>query len=254
MAKRRPEGGGRTGPVRIVTVTDRQVRCVPCVQRSQPHRGTRRAIRRTGVALAILGSLVTGCAEEPTFQGTALDPPRKTLDFTLRDQFGQRIHLADLRGRVVVLTFLYTSCPDLCPLLTAKLRTSVESLADLAPRVAFLAVTVDPERDTMERVRAYSAQHGMLHRWHFLIGRSEDLRPIWEYYWVGKVWKTEKGDVMHQAPVHLIDGEGQVRVVYGSTFRPADLAHDIRALGIRQSSDFGELSRAVVGRRSTGVP
>jgi protein SCO1/2 len=185
---------------------------------------------RYAVALSLLGGLLFGCSREPSFRGTVLDPPRESRDFSLKDQFGKRVRLSDFRGRVVALTFLYTSCPGLCPLLAGKLRTTLESLGDLAPAVAIVVVTVDPERDTVERVYAYSQQQQMLDRWHFLIGEAEALRPIWKYYWVGRVWKDENGEVIHQAPVHLIDPEGKIRVAYGSTVEPADLAHDIRTL------------------------
>ncbi len=192
--------------------------------------GTRMTILRFGVALGLLSAFLSGCTQEPTFRGNALDPPRAVRDFTLTDQFGMRVRPSDFQGQVVVLTFLYTSCPDLCPLVTRKLRKAIEFLDDLAPEVAILAVTVDPEGDTPERVHTYSQQHGMLDRWHFLTGEANQLQPIWEYYWVGKVWKDENGDVMHQAPVHLINRQGMIRVVHGSTFRPADLAHDITIL------------------------
>ncbi len=200
------------------------------------------------IILIVLGGLLIACSREPAFRGTALDPPRKTLDFALRDQFGKQVRLSDLRGRVVVLTFLYTSCPDVCPLVTAKLRTVAELLASQASGVVFLAVTVDPERDTVERLYTYSQQQGMLDRWRFLRGDVQELQPVWDYYWVGNVRKERVGQaadapqqagaapppaphtVQHTAPVHLIDQQGQVRVAYGSTLRPAELAHDIEIL------------------------
>lgn len=185
---------------------------------------------RSMMVLAVSGGLLVGCGQEPTFQGTALDPPRAAYDFTLKDPFGKRVRLAEFKGRVVVLTFLYTSCPDLCPLVTEKLRKTIEALGEQASDVAVLAVTVDPERDTAERVQAFSQQHGMVDRWQFLIGDAKALQPIWEYYWVGKVWSDTKGNVMHQSPVHLIDRQGKIRVVHGSSFEPAMLAHDIRML------------------------
>lgn len=185
---------------------------------------------RSAVTLALLTSLLIGCTQEPTFRGTVLDPPRAARDFTLTDQFGKHVRPSDFRGRVVVLTFLYTSCPDVCPIIADKLRKTVEPLGDPMPDVAVLVVTVDPERDTTDRVYAYSQQHKMLDRWHFLIGEARELRPIWEYYWVGQVRKVEEGEVIHSSPVHLADRHGKIRVVFGSRFEPSDLAHDIRAL------------------------
>lgn len=188
------------------------------------------SVLRLSVTLAFLGSLLIGCAQDPTFRGTALDPPRAARDFTLTDQFGKPVRSSDFRGRVVVLTFLYTSCPDVCPIIADKLRKTVESLGDPMPDVAVFVVTVDPERDTTDRAYAYSKQHKMLDRWHFLVGEASELRPIWEYYWVGQVRKDEKGEVMHRSPVHLADRHGKIRVVFGSQFEPSDLAHDIRVL------------------------
>jgi protein SCO1 len=187
-------------------------------------------VYQCGVALIVTGSILLGCSQEPTFRGAALDPPRVVRDFTLPDQFGKQVRSSDFRGRVVVLTFLYTSCPDFCPVIAGKLRETTTSLGDLMPQVAIVVVTVDPERDTTDRVYAYSQEHKMLDRWHFLIGDAQDLQPIWEYYWVGRVWKNENGDVMHQSPVHLVDRLGKIRVVHGSSFKPSDLAHDIKTL------------------------
>lgn len=186
--------------------------------------------------LAIPGA---GCSREPTFQGTALEPPRATLDFSLTDQFGHLVRLSDLRGRVVVLTFLYTSCTDTCELVTRKLQAVTEQLADRTRDPAILAVTVDPARDTAARRTAYSHKWGMLDRWRFLAGSERELRPVWRYYWVGDVKReppkhharsASDYEVLHASPVHLIDRRGRVRVAYSSEFPPGVLAHDIRAL------------------------
>lgn len=166
----------------------------------------------------------------PSFRLTPLDPPRESFDFTLHDQFGKRVSLRDFRDKVIVLTFLYSYCPDICPLITQKLHETRRLLGSNAARAVFLAVTVDPERDTVKRLYGYSGQFDMLDKWHFLTGSEEELKPLWDYYWVGKVWKDEKGNVMHQAPIHIIDPKGKIRVVSGQTFRPAELAHDLEVL------------------------
>jgi len=181
------------------------------------------------VAVALV-ALIFYRPSHPAFRLTPLDPPREGFNFTLRDQFGKKVSLADFHGKVVVLTFLYTYCPDICPLITEQLHETRRLLGSNAARAVFLAVTVDPERDTVKRLYDYSRQFDMLDKWHFLTGSESELKPIWDYYWVGKVWKDEKGNVMHQAPVHLIDPQGKIRVVSGQTFRPAELAHDIEVL------------------------
>ncbi|MEX0804472.1 MAG: cytochrome c oxidase assembly protein [Candidatus Binatia bacterium] len=148
----------------------------------------------------------------------------------MTDQFGKRVSLTDFRGKVVALTFLYTYCPDVCPLVAQKIKETRRLLGNNASRVVFLVVTVDPERDSVARLYEYSNKFDMLENWHFATGSQEELRPIWDYYWVGKVWKSEDGEVAHQAPVHLVDPRGKIRVVTGATFKPADLAHDIELL------------------------
>lgn len=182
------------------------------------------------VAVILLSVLFLARPSAPRFRLTQLDPPRDSVDFTLTDQFGEQIRLTDFRGGVVVLTFLYTYCPDICPLVTQKLHETHRLLGAAASHAAFLIVTVDPERDTVQRLHEYSKQFDMLDKWHFLTGSEKELKPVWDYYWAGKVWKDEKGNVMHQAPVHLTDPQGKIRVVSGQTFRPAELAHDIEAL------------------------
>jgi len=178
----------------------------------------------------VFGALFSYRPSVPAFSLTPLDPPRESFDFTLHDQFGKRVSLRDFGDKVVVLTFLYSYCPDICPLITQKLYETRRLLRGPADRVVFLAVTVDPERDTVKRLYEYSEQFDMVHEWHFLTGSLDELIFIWEYYWVGKVSKDEKGRVMHQAPIHLIDPQGKIRVVSGQTFRPAELAHDIEVL------------------------
>ncbi len=114
--------------------------------------------------------------------------------------------------------------------MTTKYREARALLGGKTSQVAFLVVTVDPEQDTVQQVYEYSQQMDMLDKWHFLVGSFSELRPIWKYYWVDKVRKDASGNVEHQAPVHLIDQEGVVRAVSGSSLRPAELAHDIEVL------------------------
>jgi protein SCO1 len=129
------------------------------------------------LAGAVILMAVTACSRAPTFRGTALDPPRATLDFALTDQRERTVRWSDFRGRVVILTFLYTSCRDVCPLVTQELREASELLGNHRSDVAIVAVTVDPARDTIARAAAYSQEWRMAERWEFLTGREADLAP-----------------------------------------------------------------------------
>jgi protein SCO1/2 len=95
--------------------------------------------------------LLLGACGPPALVGTDLNAI-PTPDFTLNDSRGQPVQLSALRGQVVVLTFLYTSCPDTCPLITGKLRQIQTELGSEAERVSLVVVSVDPQRDTAEQV------------------------------------------------------------------------------------------------------
>ncbi len=198
----------------------------------------RRAVVILFSALLLLAAPPAGWSRPPEFQGQVLDPPRPARDFALRDQSGRLVRLSALHGQVVVLTFLYTTCPDVCPLITGKLHEVTELLGDRRKKVAVIAVTVDPERDTAAAVTEYSRRWAMLDRWRFLTGTQRQLEPIWEYYWVGQVRRELPGStpghahygIGHNSPIHLLDRAGRVRVVHDADVQPAAMAHDIEAL------------------------
>ena len=187
--------------------------------------------------------------------GTVLSSSNPAPDFELTDQFGQPIALSSYGGKVVLLTFLYTYCPDICPIVTSHLRDAHEMLGDDAGDVAFLAVSVDPARDTVEQAHAYSIRWRMLDRWAFLVGNEEALSAVWDdYYLEPSVDGQSNGDaeasqtahdggvdgvqqevearytVTHSAPVYLIDGEGRMRVLFTPPLDPEAIVHDIRLL------------------------
>jgi cytochrome oxidase Cu insertion factor (SCO1/SenC/PrrC family) len=114
--------------------------------------------------------------------GTVLDPPDQAADFSLTDQTGATFTLSEARGRVVVLTFLYTHCTDVCPFVAAKLKAADDQLGEDAGKVVLVAITTDPERDNLNTVAAYSRRLGLYDRWHFLVGPQSDLEPLWQAY------------------------------------------------------------------------
>ena len=103
-------------------------------------------------------------------------------DFTLTDQFGGTTALSGFKGRPVALTFLYTNCPDVCPLIASNLHESYKQLGDQADLVGIVAVTVDPEHDSVDKVRQYSDQRGLTNQWRFLVGTRDQLTPVWGAY------------------------------------------------------------------------
>ena len=153
-------------------------------------------------------------------------------EFTLTNQDGNSLSLASLRGKVAVVTFIYASCTDTCPLLTAKMARIQKRLGrDFGSRVYFVSVTVDPERDTPEVLGHYARAHGAnFGGWAFVTGSSAQIRDVSRSYGIF-VKKQERGDVDHTFLTSIIDQGGTLRVQYlGVRFDPEEMLRDIHSL------------------------
>jgi len=175
------------------------------------------------------GSTITVSGGTGRFAGGELSPPRATPDFTLRDQAGNEVSMAAQRGKYVLLTFLYTNCPDVCPLITQNLNDGLRMLGAERDDVRVLAVSVDPNGDTPASVRAYAKQHHLLPEFHYLIGSRAELTEVWKKYDVAAVAR-DPDLVDHTAYTMLVDPSGKGRVIYDSSVKAKDVVHDIRAL------------------------
>jgi len=152
--------------------------------------------------------------------------------FRLRTQAGIRLSLSHLRGKIVVVTFLYTSCADTCPLLTAKMASLQNTLgADFGPKVFFVSITVDPERDTPAVLQRYAQAHGAnFAGWAFLTGTPAAIRDVARRYGLYYA-KHTRGDVDHTFLTSLVDQRGTLRVQYmGVRFDPDELLRDLHRL------------------------
>lgn len=168
-------------------------------------------------------------ANQSGLQGTDLGSV-PAPDFHLKDQFAKPISLAQFKGKPVVLTFLYSHCPDVCPLTAEKLRTTMQSLGEDAQRVTVLAVSMDPKGDTIASVQNFSRVHKMGDYWHFLIGTHDELAPVWASYSVDAQAATSAGTVSHSSAIYVIDKEGRERVLLDNDFSSAQLAADLKIL------------------------
>jgi protein SCO1 len=185
---------------------------------------------RLFVVLAALGWLIPVLSQAG--KGETLPRIGPAPEFTLTTQDGQRLSLQELRGKVVAVTFIYTSCTDTCPLLTAKLvRLQSRFGADFGAKVFFVAVTVDPERDTPEVLKRYAQAHGAnLAGWTFLTGTLAEIRQATRQYGIYSK-KTPRGDVDHTFLTSLIDPSGTLRVQYlGVRFDSEELLRDLQSL------------------------
>jgi protein SCO1/2 len=154
----------------------------------------------------------------------SIRPQAPPADFTLTDQDGERVRVADLRGAPVVVTFMYTTCEDDCPTMTQQVRGALD---DLGRDVPVLAVSVDPANDTPARARTFIARQQMTGRMRFLLGDEEALQRVWRSFGI----QPQEDGIEHSAAVVLLDADGVARVSFPvDQITPEGVEHDLRAL------------------------
>lgn len=174
-------------------------------------------------------ALTAGDAEEPVrageqFAGARMPQGVRAPDFTLENQDGERIRMRDLRGRTVIVTFLYSTCEDSCPPQAQQVKGALNELGRDVPA---LAIAVDPPRDTPASARRFLAENRMTGRIDFVLGSRAELEPLWEAYAIRPQSVREE----HQARTVLVDRRGFQRVAFPlDQLTPERLAHDIRLL------------------------
>ena len=195
-------------------------------------RATRGALALASLATAL--TLAATAAAGTGLKGIPLSHPVPAPDFTLRDQGGNSVRLASLRGRFVIVTFLYTHCPDDCPLIADQLRQTTKLLGSDASKVAILAVSTDPQHDDRASAQLFTRQHDMAGRWHFLLGSPDQLSPIWRDYYIGVSQGDSTvapgGGVTHSDPLFLLDKQGNERTLMSLPFKASDVASNLRQL------------------------
>jgi protein SCO1/2 len=169
-------------------------------------------------------------AQGPTspFKGALRPAGASAGDFALRDQDGRLIRLSGLRGKVVVLSPMYTTCRDTCPLVAQQIQ---DALLDLPRRernqVVALALSVDPRNDTPESAKKFLRTRLVSRYLDFLLGSQAELRPVWKTFG----FSAQTDDREHNSYVVLIDKRGFQRVGFPVDFlTPESLTHDLRLL------------------------
>ncbi len=197
-----------------------------------------RALHRTYCLVGTCGLLIlllTGCGKPHEFAGTQLDAPRPASDFSGINWDSTPFHLSDLRGRVVLLFFGYTTCPDVCPLTLAEMKAVEKDLGEQAEEVEVVLVTVDPEHDTIERLAQYiSAFDSTFYGVRLDEPTLTATRKAYGIYAENVV--SELGativehSIDHGSYTLLIDPQGNWRVVYSYDIDARAIAEDIRYL------------------------
>jgi protein SCO1/2 len=166
--------------------------------------------------------------------GTLTLPSKPAPAIQLHNYLGQPVTLAEYRGKAVLVTFLYTHCPDICPLITSNLRVAMNLLGARAAETQIIAVSVDPRGDTPRTVAAFLKVHQMTGRMQYLIGSPSQLARTWAAWSVGSTREVGQPDlVAHSALVYGVSAGGRLTTVYPATFEPAEIVHDVPKLAAR---------------------
>ncbi len=204
-----------------------------------PRRLSPRLLPLAAVALA-LAILVSACGGGGSsssagvtvvaVDGADAVPPRPAPAIDLTDQYGKRVDLAKLKGRTVLVAFLYTHCRDLCPIVAGKLHSAYAHLSK-SERPLFLAVSVDPAHDTPKSAAAFNRRHRTTGEIDWLLGSHAELEKVWRAWGV----KPEKDandpeEIEHNAEIFAIDKQGRIRALYAPDFKPAKLAIGTKTL------------------------
>jgi protein SCO1 len=162
---------------------------------------------------------------------TSATPNTKAPAFVLLNQEGNRFDSTTLRGKVVVLNFIFTTCTDVCPLFTANLAQLQRTFKNEPGNVFFVSITTDPEVDSPKVLKSYAQRYGAdFQNWAFLTGGEAQLKQVWKGFDV-RVIKKGRGLVQHTSLTTVIDRQGVRRFnFFGEKWQLKDLLHDTSAL------------------------
>ncbi len=172
-------------------------------------------------------------AFEHHFDASAvLEPAKAAPPLALRSYLGKPVNIDSYKGKVVLVTFLYTTCPDICPLITSDLRVALNEMGPaMASKVQIIAVSVDPRVDTPKSVAAFLARHEMTGRMQYLIGSSKELARVWKAWGVGSEQDANQPQfVNHTGVVYGVTASGKRLTLYQSSFEPSEIVHDVPLL------------------------
>jgi protein SCO1 len=191
-----------------------------------------------GVALLTVGG--SSAQQDSKKQAKAADfeaqglltPVTQAPPLALHNYLGQPVNIDSYRGKAVLVTFLYTNCPDICPLITSNLRVAQNLMGPAkASKVQIIAVSVDPRGDTPKAVGAFLARHEMTGRMQYLVGSAHELGRVWQAWGVGSERDAQQPQfINHSGLIYGITGSGKRETIYAASFQPAEIAHDVPLL------------------------
>lgn len=171
-------------------------------------------------------------AEDSEFRGRQVDPRTEAPALGLKSHEGRMVRVEDLRGKVVMVSFLFTQCPDICPVIVQKLRYAQTKLGAQAKDTRIVVVSVDPKGDTPDAVRTFLEKRQMTGRVDWLLGSDAQLRSVWKQWGIAaEPSVTDPNVIQHSGVVWLVDPVGRRAVYYPlSSIDPDNIAQDVTRL------------------------
>lgn len=176
------------------------------------------------IGAVALSAAVWSAVVKPTLHGAVIQPPSQAAEIRLQDFNGQSFSLNSLRGKVVLLYFGYTNCPDECPLTMAHLKLAKDRLGADAQDVRVIMVTTDPKRDTAQTLKDWLGKFNS--SFIGLLGTQDQLAQTWKDYGV----TVEDGGATHSYFLYVIDRAGNFRETFLPDSQPGDIAADLKML------------------------
>jgi protein SCO1 len=194
------------------------------------------------VSLSIVGAslLSAGCGSQTSagvihqatpatkYSGSLASPATPEPPLALRNYKGERINVAQYKGNAVLVTFLYTHCPDQCPLIAANLGVALNLMGPAkAAKVKVIAVSVDPRGDTPKSIAKFLKSHGVMGRMQYLVGSKHELARAWKAWGVGSERDASNPELInHSGLVYGVSAQGKVTTLYAANFKPSEIVHD----------------------------
>lgn len=185
------------------------------------------------IIISIVMAFAIIFAKPPTFRGTLYGEPfPPASEIELKKSDGETFLLSDQRGKIVLLFFGYTSCPDICPTTLAEMKMLMDELGAASPNVQVVFISVDPDRDTPEKIQTYVEHFSP--KFLGLSGSMQQLEPIWQNYSITRETVQSNSAfgviINHTARLFLVDQHGNMRLSYAYQTPVEDIAHDINLL------------------------
>lgn len=181
-------------------------------------------------------SAATGQGEKkpsgmPDYAGAVATPPKAAPELKLKDSTGKTFDISAQRGKVVLLTWLYVNCPDICPTIVSNLKVAQTKLGDKAEDLTIVAVSTDPERDTPKAVNKFLAARGMNGRMQYLVGDEGALGRAWKTWGIVAEPAAANPELIeHSSPIYGISASGKITTLYPANFKPDQIVNDVPLL------------------------